>query len=56
MFPRWTTDVTLIENDVTLLLVLVAARTIVLTATILAAVLPYVIEFLRRELHGKFDL
>lgn len=54
--PGWTTLLVMVSNGIKLLLVLMAARSVYLTLTVLPPLLPDFIEFVRREFRKEFEL
>jgi hypothetical protein len=54
--PGWAALVASVANGVKLLLLLIAARSIYLTVTIVPFMLPDIIEYVRREFRKEFDL
>lgn len=56
LLPGWTTMLVVVGNGIKLLLVLMAARSVYLTLTILPPFLPDFIEVVRRDFRKEFDL
>lgn len=56
LLPGWTALQAVVVTGIKLLLVLMAARTIFVTVTVIPPFLPDYVELVRRDLHKEFDL